>query len=246
MKYVAKQDLGVADLYVSYANGPKHELRLSKGQVIPVELLDENDIKKSLAFGSLGGLIRTGYILEVEDANVADVVKAINSNMKPAELEKVRYGAQKTEEKYKSVSTMSQEEFATKRDADGMVNNIDMKDNGRALDVENLKFSDAAVTERSGGLVVTAAETVAVDGEVRDAVVNEKNGKATTLSLNDYKPSTDLSKVSTRDDFEKLNHFDQLLFVRQCSDKTLLTDIVEKTTKKQIQNNARKRVEEIK
>lgn len=244
MKYIAKQDLGVADLYVVYKNGPKHELRLTKAQVIPIDLLDADDVKKSLAVGSLGKLIRSGHIVEVEDGNVTEVIRSINANIKPSELERVSYQAPKSDDKYKSVTTMSQEDFANKRDAEGMVQNLNMSENGRALDVTTLNFQNAAVTERSGGIVVTPAETVPMDGETRDGVIDDKSGK--TLNLNDYKPSADLSKVATRESFDALNHFDQLLFVKQCTSKPLLTEIVEKTSKKQIQNNARKRVEELK
>ena len=242
MKYIAKQELTVFDLPVKYSNGAAYPIKLSKGQVLPIDLFDEKDIKKSLSIGGLRNLINMGFIIEVSDEKEKDALASINSSALPSEIETEQVKSLTAKKEYKSIETISQKEFSDRRDENGMVNNIDMIKNQKSIDVNSVEF-ESVVTEKSGGLVVTNAEN---KRNSESDVAHEEGGKSHNVNLNEYKTNIDFATVKSIDEFNKLNHFDQLLFVKQCEDKSLITEIINKSSKKQIQNNARMRAEALK
>jgi hypothetical protein len=50
------------DLVVLYSSGVKFALRVKQGDMVPIEIFDPLDIKKSLAVGSLGSYVRSGAV----------------------------------------------------------------------------------------------------------------------------------------------------------------------------------------
>jgi hypothetical protein len=256
MSYIAKGDLSICDLCITYTNGTKYTVKLKKGDELPIDVVDASDLKKSLGYGALGRLIKAGLILEVDDKKAADVSMKLRNNISPAQIETMnardaikakqpvasQASQLKAKQKYEIVSIMSQKEFSDRRDNRGMIENMDMP-HGKAVDVLPMSFSDVGVTEHAGGLVVTAGELRSDD--VQDSAVDE-NGNHHNTALDDYQPTADFTKVKTFEDFDKLNHFDKLLHIRGCNDKDLLTSITIHSTVKQIVNNAKKRLTEIK
>ena len=60
-------ELHFQDLSVKYNNGYAPFLRVAEGEEIPLDLLDTEDVKKSLRVGSLKGYIDNGWIVEINE-----------------------------------------------------------------------------------------------------------------------------------------------------------------------------------
>ena len=60
-----RTELNFPDLSVKYNNGYSAPLKLKEGDEIPLDLLDADDVKKSLRFGSLKGYTDNGWIEEI-------------------------------------------------------------------------------------------------------------------------------------------------------------------------------------
>ena len=73
IKYIARCDTQVADLHIIFNGGSKIQLKLKKGEAIPVHLLDESDFEKYLIYCAMSRLISAGHILEVDEKE-ADIV----------------------------------------------------------------------------------------------------------------------------------------------------------------------------
>lgn len=70
------------DLVVTYSSGHRFPLRVKQGELVPVEIFDPSDIKKSLIVGSLGNYVRAGAIrVEYND------VEQNNKKRKPRVVE---------------------------------------------------------------------------------------------------------------------------------------------------------------
>ena len=117
---------------------------------------------------------------------------------------------------------------------------MDLK-KGSGVEVQMMEFERAVVSDSSGALVIKTAETK--NDASGDKVFDSKNREIKVDGLNTYSSKVNLNAVTDVSSFQKLNHYDQLLFVRQSSNKDLLSDIAKESPKKQIQNEARKRVE---
>lgn len=63
-------ELHLQDLSVKYNNGYAPYLRIREGDEIPLDLLDADDIKKSLRVGSLKGYMDNGWVVEIKDDEV--------------------------------------------------------------------------------------------------------------------------------------------------------------------------------
>jgi hypothetical protein len=64
-----RTELQFQDLSVKYNNGYAPFLRINEGDEIPLDLLDPEDIKKSLRVGSLKGYIDNGWVVEITEAD---------------------------------------------------------------------------------------------------------------------------------------------------------------------------------
>jgi hypothetical protein len=62
-------ELHFQDLSVRYNNGYAPYLKIKEGEEIPVDLLDADDVKKSMLVGSLKGYIDNGWVVEVKDGD---------------------------------------------------------------------------------------------------------------------------------------------------------------------------------
>jgi len=60
-------ELHLQDLSVKFNNGYAPYLRVKEGEEIPLDLLDAEDIKKSLRVGSLKSYMDNGWIVEIKD-----------------------------------------------------------------------------------------------------------------------------------------------------------------------------------
>ncbi len=65
-----RTELHLQDLSVKFNNGYAPYLRIKEGEEIPLDLLDVEDIKKSLRVGSLKGYIDNGWIIEIKEHEV--------------------------------------------------------------------------------------------------------------------------------------------------------------------------------
>ena len=65
-----RTELHFQDLSVKYNNGYAPYIRVKEGEEIPLDLLDAEDIKKSLRVGSLKGYIDNGWVVEIKDTDV--------------------------------------------------------------------------------------------------------------------------------------------------------------------------------
>lgn len=262
MAFIALADTEVADLYVSFEGGSKTLVKVKRGQTIPTEFLNETDVKKSLAFGALGRLIRGGWVKEVADEEIDMAKKTVSFNRLPSEVDKPSLPSNtplpasnpaSEKSKYNLVESISAAELHQLRQDKGMVQNLDLtQGNGKSVNVEAMVFEQSVMTNGSGGLSVVQAEIKKDIGN--DAVYNEKTGKMESVGtgteksgpvIENYEPKTDISAVKDYIAFEQLNHFDQLLCVKGLEDKNLLTEIRDKSPKKQIQNVSMKRMSEL-
>jgi hypothetical protein len=255
MKYIAVAHTEVADLHIVYSGGLKTLIRLEKGQELPVDILDPIDVKKSLAFGALGRLIKAGWIKEIQtDAEVLEFQRKLKTIIFPSETEKAKaledlQEKRKTKveaSKYSVVETISSEELQRIRDEKGMVQSVDTTEgNGQAIKVEQITFEQAITTNKSGGLTVSTPELRS--DTPNDVVMNEKTGKVEKvgLGIEEYKTKGNLVDVKDYHGFDNLNHFDQLSYLKDCQNVELLNEIASKNVKKQIINNAKKRLSEL-
>jgi len=65
-----RTELQFQDLSVKFNNGYAPFLRIKEGEEIPLDLLDAEDIKKSLRVGSLKGYIDNGWVVEIKEDEV--------------------------------------------------------------------------------------------------------------------------------------------------------------------------------
>ncbi len=63
-------ELHFQDLSVKYNNGYAQYLKVREGEEIPLDLLDAEDVKKSLRVGSLKGYIDNGWVVEIKPDEV--------------------------------------------------------------------------------------------------------------------------------------------------------------------------------
>lgn len=63
-------ELHFQDLSVKYNNGYAPYLKIKEGEEIPIDLLDAEDVKKSLRVGSLKGYIDNGWVVEIKPDEV--------------------------------------------------------------------------------------------------------------------------------------------------------------------------------
>ena len=68
-----RTELQFQDLSVRFNNGYAPFLRIKEGEEIPLDLLDAEDIKKSLRVGSLKGYIDNGWVVEIKEDEVKPV-----------------------------------------------------------------------------------------------------------------------------------------------------------------------------
>lgn len=65
-----RTELHFQDLSVKFNNGYAPYLKIKEGDEIPLDLLDAEDIKKSLRVGSLKGYIDNGWVVEIKENEV--------------------------------------------------------------------------------------------------------------------------------------------------------------------------------
>jgi len=160
------------DLLVKYSTGYLLPLTVKEGQYIPLEILDEQDVKKSLIIGSLGRFVAGGQV-KVED------------DLKPIESE-----------------------------------------------VAQIKQEVKPIIEQE------VKPTIAAKSEIPQSVVEKKEPE---------KLLTNLSEIKQVDDFFKLGYFLKLSFIKNSTDKALLTQILQKTPvdAKQLQNNLQVKISQL-
>jgi hypothetical protein len=255
MAYIAMTDTDVADLYMDLS-GNKISVKLTQGQEVPVEFLNEIDVKKSLMFGALGRLIKGGIIQEMDAAKIDEYRKqkvrispAQREANQVADLYKPKSAITATPAaKYASVTEVPLEEAMAIRNKTGIATEMDLKGEKRAVVVDEVQFEHAVVSDKSGGIVAVVPEKrkdIAEDKVVNDGTGEQKIIRPATGSLKDYEPKSDFGSVSNFDEFMGMNHFDKLGFLRQCENKELLSDISQKALVKQLQNESRKRLSEL-
>lgn len=61
-----RTELNFPDLSIKYNNGYAAPLKLKEGEEIPLDLLDDSDVQKSLRIGSLKGYTDNGWIEEIK------------------------------------------------------------------------------------------------------------------------------------------------------------------------------------
>ena len=74
-------ELQFQDLSVKYNNGYAQFLRIREGEEIPLDLLDAEDVRKSLLVGSLKGYMDNGWVVEIkpeEKLNEPEVTRLSN------------------------------------------------------------------------------------------------------------------------------------------------------------------------
>jgi hypothetical protein len=76
------------DLVAKFSGGYAIPLQVREGDLVPIEVLDPEDVRKSLIVGSLHGFIRDGFVVEEDDLPNQEI-KEVNqlSNIKPEEVE---------------------------------------------------------------------------------------------------------------------------------------------------------------
>ena len=237
MPYIATKDTGICDLCITFSTGKKIPVKLKKGEVLPTDCIDKGDLNKSLRFGGLKGLLSSGWIKEVAQKDLDSEIARLNSRHLPSEIETARVTPKNTPKPYANVEIASQSEVEAKREK-GMTEIIKTESSdGSSVPVEMVQFQEGVGTDNSGGLIPLAPELSSTDPRNPNGIKPE--------GLDSYDSKTDFGTIHTYAKFDELNHPDQLLYIKQCTNKTLLGEIVSLNSKKQIQNNSRKRLEEI-
>ena len=237
MKYIATKETGIFDLYVVFGGGTRTMVKLNKGDILPTDCLEPKDVEKSLKFGGLSRLLKNGTLISVDDKDADKKIKEILGHHKPlpSEIETKQVSSGSPKKPYNNVEIASQKATEAKRE-EGMTEIIKINSKGDSLPVDMVQFEQATGTDKSGG-------TVAIGVELQPTDPRNPNGDK---GIDGYESKTDFSEIHTYTAFEGLNHPDQVLFCKQCSNKTLLTEIMTNSSKKQIINNGRKRLEELK
>lgn len=190
-----RTELNFPDLSVKYNNGWAPALKVAEGQEIPLDVLDPEDVRKSLRVGSLRGYMDNGWIEEITSESPS------TSIITPE-------------------PTLSH--FITEQmiSAPGMISVL-----------KPLPVVESAVEEVLPK--INLPETIK---EIEKAVV-------TVIPAD---PITDLTLVKTYEDFERLSHFLKLRFLKDCTDISLLKDILGKTPSVQFKNNITLRLTQMK
>jgi len=218
--YVAIKETNIFDLYITFTNGKQIQVRLKKGDILPVEMLNKGDLEKSLKFGGLGRLIRAGIIKKVDSKEEAEKLsEELKKQKLPSEIE-----TQELLNKYNNVNSFDQKKMEEKRE-EGQVQNLQS-------DSPSQVEAFAVATNKAGEPTVQPTELN------RD---REKKKSA----FDEYQPMSDLSKVTTVEDFKKLNHFDKLYFIKGTKNIDLLKDITEVIKERQVINNCKLKIEEL-
>lgn len=68
-------ELPFPDLSVKYNNGYAPALRVAEGEEIPLDVLDPEDIRKSLKVGSLKGYLLNGWIEEIKEEQESPLIQ---------------------------------------------------------------------------------------------------------------------------------------------------------------------------
>lgn len=90
--------------------------------------------------------------------------------------------------------------------------------------------------------VVVAEKEVPAQPNLPEEVKDTEKAKVLVIPA---EPITDLTLVKTYEDFERLSHFLKLRFIKDCSDISLLNDILGKTPSVQFKNNITLRLTQI-
>jgi hypothetical protein len=188
-----RTELSFPDLSVKYNNGYAPSLKLKEGEEIPMDVLDPEDVRKSLKVGSLKGYTDSGWIEEIKDEPTPPADKEFRLS-----------------------------HFITEQmiDSPGMIAPL------KPLPV-----------------VAQAPKQTPLHTNLPEEVPEIEKAKVTVIEA---APITDLTLVKTYEDFEKLSHFLKLRFIKDCSDISLLKDILGKTPSVQFKNNITLRLTQIK
>lgn len=186
-------ELNFPDLSVKYNNGYSAPLKIKEGEEIPLDVLDAEDVRKSLKVGSLKGYTDSGWIEEITSDSTLPDDKATRLS-----------------------------HFITEQ-----------------------MISNPGIIAPLKPLPVVVEEPKVVPSQTNLPEVVEEMEKA-KIAVISAEPITDLTLVKTYEDFERLSHFLKLRFIKDCSDISLLSDILGKTPSVQFKNNITLRLTQIK
>jgi len=218
--YIAVEETNIFDLYIPFSNGKPVQVRLKKGDTIPTELLNKEDLEKSLRFGGLGRLLKAGIIKKVDSKEEAEKLSTeLKKQKRPSEIE-----TQELINRYNNVNSFDQKKMEEKRE-EGQVQNLQS-------DSPSQVEAFAVSTNNAGEPTVQQTELNRTEEKKKSA-------------FDEYQPMTDLSKITTVEEFKKLNHFDKLYFVKGTKNIDLLKDITEVIKERQVLNNCKLRIEEL-
>lgn len=185
-------ELPFPDLSVRFNNGYAPSLKVAEGQEIPLDVLDQEDVRKSLKVGSLRGYLDNNWIEEF------------------------------TEESVEKESTPPISQFITEQMVLAPKQNLSKKE-------------EIAPTQP----VVPLPQPNLPEVEVTKVVDQ-------SVSVSQNEPITDLSKVLSYEDFNRLSHFLKLRWIKETPNIDLLKDIEGKTSSSQFKNNIQFRLSQLK
>lgn len=226
-----KRGLDFFDLPVRLSNGQSTVLHVNANEFIPLDLLDERDVKLSEHSGCIFRALNSGWIIDITKPITTKKTEEQNLSTKSKQSQKSNY---------KLVETISPEEFSKMRDKTGLVETIDTSKPHSSLEVDIIKFENSMPQEKA--VVSTAEGDIAVvTPEKRKDLEEINQGSAENIqniSSNGY-------GANSFTEFNRLKHFAKLDVIKHSNNLEMLKDVVQNSNQKQIINNAKGRIREL-
>jgi len=209
------------DLYIDIG-GVKKVIVVKKGEYIPTARIDSGVLSTSLAIGCLGRALKKGWVVEENYQQIEPVEEIFTTIGQvgdgiygPIELKRVPKPIQ-----VDKVETPKEEEtfYCTNCNKKHLVNTIIGK---KHLEYKQVaKLSEVKEDKAQAGFKL---------------VIKDKQEKPITETAT-------ADKVDSYADFEKLMYFEKLKFIKQSDKMDIIEEILEKSDKKQLKNNAQLRL----
>lgn len=228
-----KNGLDFPDLQIKLSTGLARALHVNAGEFLPIDLIDERDIKLSEHSGCIYRALKAGWLIDIT---------------KPVEVKTETPVAEKKEEvkpnQYKLVETVSPEDFAKMRDKSGVAEVMKTDGPQPAVQVQVIQFQGSMPVQDTQAVVTTSSGSPAlVHAESRPD--SEAALKANIERMRRADISAGDVEITSFEMFNKMTHFAKLDYIKITNNAELLKSIVEKTEVKQLQNNANGRLREL-
>ena len=237
------EGLSFPDLYME-KDGVKRHVRVMINNYIPTVHIDKEVLQKSLDVGSLGRALKAGWVVEEVSS---EVMKPQKVNLGVQQLEPGSYAPvemrkddiEKLRELKKDADPKSEKNIAAAAAVEQ-----DLKDEIGSDTYFCIKCKRNHKVESSYGRMHVQFREKKKDIETKtDKDAPEKFHLKTRKSGEEkVKENLTVDKVNSYEDFVSLKYFDRLKFLQQSEKYDIIKEVMEKSDKLQLRNNAQLRL----